>query len=134
MNEEFLARVDEGIQTAIETGWPHRTGAVWLVDDRPGSALSGSLGLTDEGDGTGRVRWFTLAAELRGRGLGRAMLGELLCEARGAGMRTLKLETFSALTTAAHLYRDAGFRVVAERQRLDWGPPISYQHYELKLA
>jgi hypothetical protein len=43
------------------------------------------------------------------------------------------LETFSALRTAAHLYRDAGFRVVWEREIDIWGPPIVYQHYELRL-
>ena len=34
---------------------------------------------------------------------------------------------------AAHLYRSVGFTVVWERSRDDWGPPITYQGYELRL-
>jgi hypothetical protein len=37
------------------------------------------------------------------------------------------------LTAAAHVYRSAGFEVVSARDRDDWGPTITYQHYELRL-
>ena len=75
-----------------------------------------------------------LAPQLRGSGLGRRLIGEMIGEARTAGLHTLQLETFSALTSAARIYRDAGFRVTSARERLDWGPPIVYQHYELILG
>jgi hypothetical protein len=48
-------------------------------------------------------------------------------------MSRLALDTFSALTAAAHVYRSVGFRVITEREREDWGPTITYQHYELRL-
>jgi hypothetical protein len=48
-------------------------------------------------------------------------------------MKRLELETFSALTTAARIYRQAGFLVTWARERDDWGPPVTYQHYELPL-
>jgi ribosomal protein S18 acetylase RimI-like enzyme len=79
------------------------------------------------------VRWFVFARELRGSGLGRQLLAELLVEARAAGMQRLELETFSELRAAAHLYRDVGFEVIASRDRDDWGSTISYQHYRLDL-
>jgi len=74
-----------------------------------------------------------LAAELRGRGLGRALLAELLSEARAAGIGRLELDTFSALKAAARLYREAGFRVISERETDMWGPPIVLQRYTLEL-
>jgi ribosomal protein S18 acetylase RimI-like enzyme len=91
------------------------------------------VALTDEGHGRGRVRWVVFGPELRGRGLGRRLLGELLDQARAEQYRSLELETFSELRAAAHLYRSSGFTVTWERPRDDWGPPIVYQHYELQL-
>jgi GNAT superfamily N-acetyltransferase len=131
-NEAFVEGVARGVDAALARGWPDRNGAVWLVDHE--GRLSGSLGLTDEGDGVGRVRWFVLEPQLRGHGLGRRLIDELLDTARAAGMRKLELETFSELRAAARIYLDAGFRVVWSREFEDWGPPITYQRYELELG
>ena len=95
--------------------------------------LLGALGLTDEGDGAGRVRWLVLDPALRGRGLARSLVAELLDEARAAGLHTLTLETYSDLTAAARIYRDAGFRVQWERVHDDWGPAVTFQGYALDL-
>ena len=130
-NEEFVSSVTRGIEEAHRAGWPEQSGAVWLVERR--GRLVGSLALTDEGGGVGRVRWFVLEADVRGRGLGRSLVAELLDEARGAGMRKLVLETFSALTAAARIYREAGFELRWSREREDWGPPVTYQGYDLEL-
>jgi ribosomal protein S18 acetylase RimI-like enzyme len=130
LGERFVRDVADGVATAIARGWPERSGAAWLIGE--GGRLSGCLALTDEG-GYGRVHWFVLAPALRGQGLGRRLLDELLNEARDAGHAGLELETFSALTAAARIYRDAGFRVAWERDTDMWGPPIVLQHYELGL-
>jgi GNAT superfamily N-acetyltransferase len=127
----FAASIAWGIEAAVARGWPVTDGAVWLVDR--GAELEGSLGLTTDRDGVGRVRWFVLTPALRGRGLGRRLLAELLSEARAAGLRTLELETFSALTVAGRIYRRAGFSPQWERQTDQWGPPILFQRYELSL-
>lgn len=67
-------------------------------------------------------------------GLGRHLVSELLADARGRGMHTLKVQTFSLLTAAARIYRGAGFRVVWE-QKTDWyGAPVTHQVYELHLG
>jgi ribosomal protein S18 acetylase RimI-like enzyme len=131
LNERFTAAVQEGVRAAAAAGWPQR-GGLWLVQ-RDGPLL-GALALTDEGDGSGRVRWFALDPRLRGQGLGRSLMAQLLDEARAAGLRTLTLETIKLLTVAAHIYRCNGFRVVWERERTDWGPPVTYQGYELTLG
>jgi ribosomal protein S18 acetylase RimI-like enzyme len=131
MDERFLASVADSIEAALAGGWPSSGGAVWLVDGAEG--LSGSLALTEEEDGLGRVRWFVFAPVLRGRGLGRALVTEVVSEARAAGLRRLELVTFSALTAAAHLYRSAGFHVLSTREMNEWGPPILFQSYGLDL-
>jgi len=131
LNEQFVDGVRRGLAAAVASGWPQRTGAVWLVDGEEG--LRGALGLTDEGDGAGRVRWLVLDPALRGRGLARSLVAELLDEARAAGLHTLTLETYSDLTAAARIYRDAGFRVEWERVHDAWGPTITFQGYRLDL-
>jgi ribosomal protein S18 acetylase RimI-like enzyme len=131
LNERFVESVRRGVEAAARSGWPQRSGAVWLVDGD--AALLGALGLTVEGGGLGKVRWFVLDPTLRGRGLGRKLIAELLDTARAAGLQTLVLETFSDLTAAAHIYRAAGFRVTWERPLEEWGPPVRFQQYELAL-
>jgi GNAT superfamily N-acetyltransferase len=132
MDERFVAGVAHAVEVALAQRWPESGGAVWLIDR--GTELSGSLGLTDEGEGIGRVRFFVLEPEARGRGLGRSLLTELVAQARATGLGKLELETFSALTAAAHLYRDAGFELQWSKQTDKWGPPIFYQRYELQLS
>jgi GNAT superfamily N-acetyltransferase len=129
----FAASVAASVEASVARGWPRSAGAVWLIDLDERRRLGGALGLTDEGAGVGRVRWFVLAPALRGHGLGHALLGELLGAARGFSMHTLTLETFSALTAAAHLYRALGFRLCWEEATDKWGPAIVYQGYELAL-
>jgi GNAT superfamily N-acetyltransferase len=131
LDERFRIEVDASVQAAIAGGWPASSGAVWLVDR--GDHLSGSLALTQESPTLGQLRWFLLAPELRGMGLGRSLIAELLSEARAAGIHKLVLNTFSVLRAAAHIYRDAGFRLVSERESEHWGPRIVYQNYELQL-
>jgi GNAT superfamily N-acetyltransferase len=127
----FAASLAWSIEAARARGWPDRGGAVWLLDRGP--RLEGSLALTTDGDGVGRVRWFVLAPAVRGRGLGRRLLAELLSRARAAGLARLELETFSALTVAASIYLQAGFVLQWERETDQWGPVILYQGYALQL-
>jgi GNAT superfamily N-acetyltransferase len=131
LNDAFVDAVRAGVETAAAAGWPGTGGGVWLVEHD--GVVRGSLGLTDHGDGLGKVRWFALESMLRGRGLGRQLLSELLDLARGSGMRRLELGTFSALTTAGRIYRQAGFRVTSEDEWTDWGPPVTFQHYVLDI-
>jgi RimJ/RimL family protein N-acetyltransferase len=131
MNDEFVAAVAVALEQAVASGWPQDRGAVWIVE-QDGRAR-GSLALTAEAERRGQLRWFVLEAPLRGRSLGRSLLSELLRTARRAGMQRLELDTFSALQAAARLYRSAGFELVSERERSDWGPLIVYQHYTLAL-
>jgi GNAT superfamily N-acetyltransferase len=131
--QSFVDDVAAALDGVIARGWPNRPGdGVWLVERD--AEFGGCLALSDEGDGEGRVRFFLLAPELRGRGLGRRLIDELMEVAREAGYRRLVLATFDDLTTAARLYRSHAFRVVHEDRGPRWGrEDFNYQHYELEL-
>jgi GNAT superfamily N-acetyltransferase len=130
---EFEAHVGASVARAgRRRGWPGETEGVWIVELAREHA--GSLALTDEGDGLGTVRWFLLDPAVRGHGLGRRLVGELIELARRAGYRRLGLETFSELEAAAHIYRGFGFELVDAEVGPRWGrPEITYQHYELEF-
>ena len=134
VDESFEAMVAASVTRAAMRGWPggQRDG-IWIVE-RDGD-LAGSVALTDEEEDVGALRWFVLDAGLRGRGLGRKLVSELLEKARAVGFERVRLETFSELRAAAHIYRSHGFEVMREETGPRWGrDSITYQYYELELA
>ena len=129
----FDGLVASAVGEAALRGFPSSREAICLVE-LEGEHV-GSLALTDEGDGEAAIRWFVLGPEVRGRGLGRQLLGELLERASELGYRRVWLETFSDLEAAAHLYRDHGFEVVRAEESPRWGRDrVVYQRYELELS
>jgi ribosomal protein S18 acetylase RimI-like enzyme len=129
----FEGHVASSVARAALRGFPSPRDAICLVE--LGGEHAGSLALTDEGDGEAAIRWFVLSPEVRGRGLGRRLLGELLDRASELGYTRVWLETFSDLEAAAHLYRDHGFEVVWADESPRWGRErIVYQRYELELS
>ena len=54
-----------------------------------------------------------VAADVRGRGIGRALLDRLEAEARTLGLARLVLETGTRQTEALALYRRAGFTEIS---------------------
>lgn len=132
LDPSFEAHVAASVAAAGKRGFPAAGEGIWIVE-RDGEH-AGSIGLTNEGDGLAMVRWVVLDPELRGQGLGRRLVGEVLALAEAAGYRRVALETFSDLTSAARIYRSAGFEVVSEDRRPRWGrTDITYQRYELEL-
>ena len=133
VDASFEAFVAASIARAALLGWPREREAIWMVEHEGEPA--GSIGLTDEGDGVAMLRWFVLEPSLRGRGLGRRLVREVVATAREHGYELLRLETFSDLRAAAHLYREAGFEVVSSETGPRWGrQSITYQRYELPLV
>ncbi|MBL0944864.1 MAG: GNAT family N-acetyltransferase [Hydrogenophaga sp.] len=74
-----------------------------------------------------QLRWFIASDALRGRGVGRQLLGEALalCDARGYP-RT-RLWTFDQLLAARHLYEAHGFALARTERGAQWGTPVNEQ-------
>jgi putative acetyltransferase len=70
----------------------------------------GCVGLCRVNTTTIELRKMYLAAEWRGRGLGRRLLNHALARARERGARKITLETATVLKEAIALYTRAGFR------------------------
>jgi ribosomal protein S18 acetylase RimI-like enzyme len=133
VDSRFGDFVAEAVARAEARGFPTEREAIRIVE-LDGEHV-GSFGLTDEGDDTAAIRWVVLSPEVRGKGLGRRLLGEMLAFAEEHGYRRVWLGTFSELEAAAHLYRDAGFVLTESDTAPRWGrDAITYQSYELELA
>src|SRR3954465_11963706 len=133
MDSGMEAHVAAAVAEAALRGFPRETEAIWIVE-RDGRH-AGSLAMTDEGAGVACIRFFVVDSDLRGHGLGRRLLEELLDTARAQGFERAVLETFSDLTAAARLYRDHGFRVTNAETGPRWGrAETTYQRYEAALT
>ena len=105
---------------------------LWLAER--GDRLLGSIGIIGRDQNAAQLRWFLVHLEVRGRGLGRRLLGEAVAFCRAAGYRSVYLWTVSPLTDAARLYTAAGFQKTEEKpvQAL-WGTMLAEQRYDLSL-
>jgi ribosomal protein S18 acetylase RimI-like enzyme len=125
--------VAAAVARAVERGFPTERETIRIVE-LDGEHV-GSIGLSDEGDGEAAIRWVVLSPEVRGHGLGRQLVGEMLAFAEQHRYRRVWLETFSELEIAAQLYREAGFVVTGADTAPRWGrESITMQRYELELA
>jgi ribosomal protein S18 acetylase RimI-like enzyme len=133
VDSTFEAHVAATVAEAGKRGFPSPQEAIRVVE--LDGEHAGSIALTDEGNGEATIRWFVLSPELRGHGLGRRLLDEMLAAAAESGYSRVVLETFSELEAAAHLYLEHGFEVVSVDTAPRWGrEQISYQRYELELS
>src|SRR5947209_5538412 len=102
------------------------------VDDR----LVGSLTIagTRDPEGAARLRWFILADEARGRGIGKRLMQmamDFLAETRCSACY---LTTFAGLDAARTLYERQGFRLTHEATDASWGRPLLEQRFDWRAA
>lgn len=132
LDSTFEAHVGASVVAAGKRGWPRRDEGAWIVE--VDGRHAGSLALTDEGGGLAALRWFVLDRKLRGHGVGRRLVAELLAAAERAGYERVGLETFSDLRSAAHIYRSHGFELEWSQHGPRWGrDQLTYQRYELNF-
>jgi ribosomal protein S18 acetylase RimI-like enzyme len=80
---------------------------------------SGDFGEVLESDDEAGFRMLVVAPEVRGRGIGAALVEECLRRARAAGKRRVVISTGTRMTAAHRLYERLGFTRLPER---DWSP------------
>jgi GNAT superfamily N-acetyltransferase len=79
------------------------------------------------------LRWFIVAPESHGRGIGGALIKEALAFCREAGLERIYLWTFEGLDPARHLYEKNGFRLCRELEGDQWGVRVKEQMFERML-
>jgi GNAT superfamily N-acetyltransferase len=106
-----------------------RPGGLFDVAVDGSGAVVGTVGLFSRGGGRCELRKMYVAAEHRGRGLGRRLVRHAIERARALGFRRVELTTAIRLEAAVHLYESAGFRPFVP----DHMPPRADRGYALDL-
>jgi GNAT superfamily N-acetyltransferase len=107
------------------------TGRLWVAEQA--DRVVGSIAVVDAEDRQGQLRWFLLAPEARGTGLGRRLLETALGYCRERGMAGVFLWSFSELDAALRLYERAGFEITQTSATHLWGAERTEVRMDLKL-
>ena len=131
LDASFEASVAARLAELAARGWPGEGEGLWIV--AAAGEPVGSITLSDEGAGLARLGHFLLLPHARGQGLGPRLVDAALSRARASGYVRIELITFSELSSAARIYRAAGFgRETSERRAL-WGRELDIERYALTL-
>lgn len=115
-------------QFAKSQGYRER---IWVVEHR--GRVAGSIAIVEASAVAAQLRWFLLHPDLRGRGLGRKLVGDAISFCRSRAYATVFLWTAGRLTPAIRLYQSVGFTLTEEVVHELWGDFIREQRYQLRL-
>jgi GNAT superfamily N-acetyltransferase len=107
--------------------------AAWIAE-LDGARVGCVFCVTGDEAGTARLRILLVDPSARGNSVGRRLVEECVAFARTAGYARLVLWTNDPLTSAARIYRAAGFELVSEEAHHSFGVDLVGQSYELRLA
>jgi len=118
---EFLRHFDE-----VRDGF-------WVV--RVEEEIIGSIAIDGANHNSkgAHLRWFIVALENQGHGIGKMLLKEAVEFCQKKKFARVYLWTFSGLDPARHLYERFGFKLCEEREGNQWGRTVTEQRFELIL-
>jgi GNAT superfamily N-acetyltransferase len=129
---DFEAQVASGLAGFCSRFDPHQDG-LWLALD--GDEIQGAIAIDGaKGDTEGaHLRWFIVAAPLRGSGTGGRLLQAALQCCADRGYPRVYLWTFDQLHAARHLYEQHGFTLATTRLGRQWGTEVNEQLFVKNL-
>ena len=104
---------------------------IWIAEQV--GKIAGSIAIVKSSDDEAQLRWLLLHPDVRGFGVGRALIEGALALCRTANYSSVFLWTVSILTMATKLYQSVGFRKTEEKTRELWGTVLTEERYELIL-
>jgi GNAT superfamily N-acetyltransferase len=126
---QFETYVARGLCEFYETYTPERN-RVWVCEHR--NRMIGFLLLMDRSKAA-QLRYFLIAPEYRGFGLGSKLLDLYMDFLHQCGYKESYLWTTHELATAASLYKRVGFELTLEKESTDFGKALREQRYDLTL-
>jgi GNAT superfamily N-acetyltransferase len=126
----FESRMARELSEFCERYVAERDG-LWLAlsDD----IIEGSIaidGSNAENDGA-YLRWFITSNNVRGTGIGSALITSAMTFCRSRRYERVCLWTFEGLSAARHLYEKFGFQLVHQQLGTRWGTEVNEQRFEL---
>ena len=129
-DERYEALVAEIVAKFIQNYDPRRE-RCWIAE-RDGQ-IAGSVFLVAESKSTAKLRLLYVEPSARGLGIGSRLVDECVRFARQAGYKKIVLWTQTELLPARHIYKKAGFRVVAKKPHHSFGKDLVAETWQLSL-
>lgn len=104
-----------------------------LIADVGGAVVGSAFVVAGAEPGVAKLRLVYVEAEMRGTGLGRALVEGCIAFARGAGYRRMTLWTNDILVPARKLYERLGFVMVASEPYRGFGKNLVGETWERDL-
>jgi DNA-binding MarR family transcriptional regulator/N-acetylglutamate synthase-like GNAT family acetyltransferase len=120
---EIAAQFLRSFNPACEHCW------ITEIDGEP----VGSIFLVKASDRVAKLRLLLVEKKARGLGVGRALTDQCISFAREKGYRSITLWTQSILVAARGIYRNAGFRLMSEKEHHSFGVDLVGETWELEL-
>lgn len=125
----FEAYVAEPLAQFVKRRNPRER--IWLAKIE--GELVGSICICELSDTDAQLRWFSVTPEVRGKGLGKALMDNALTYCAEQGYTKIVLWTVKGLEASTSLYLRYGFRVTQEIEHELWGKMQLEQCYEKSL-
>lgn len=123
----FESYVAKGLAEFYEKYTPERS-RIWACEHH--DRMIGFLLLMDRGYAA-QLRYFLIAPEYRGIGLGSKLMDLYMDFLHLCGYKESYLWTTHELSTAAFLYKRHGFQLTEEKESTAFGKPLKEQRYDL---
>lgn len=120
-----------GIASKFIGNFDARRERCWIAE-KDGERV-GSVFLVKQSKTVAKLRMLLVEPSARGLGIGARLISECERFARQAGYRKITLWTNSVLLAARHLYKKAGYRLIAEHLHNDFGHDLIGEVWELNL-
>ncbi|MHB1684559.1 MAG: bifunctional helix-turn-helix transcriptional regulator/GNAT family N-acetyltransferase [Bacilli bacterium] len=129
-DEHFEALVAQICSDFINNYDPNKE-RCWIAE--MDGQIVGSVFVVKESEESAKLRLLLVDPQARGLGLGTRLVDECIRFARRKGYKSLVLWTNSVLESARNIYRNAGFKLVAEEPHHSYGHDLVGETWELSL-